>query len=36
MLGDGQLILWMADFLRANLDQSVGRGSKNKIKFCLS
>ncbi len=26
----------MADFSRANLDQSVGRGSKNKKKICLS
>ncbi len=35
-LGHGQLIPWMADFSRANLDQSVGRGSKNKKTFCLS
>ncbi len=28
--GHGQLIPWMADFSWANLDQSVGRGSKNK------
>ncbi len=36
-LGHGQLIPWMADFSRANLVQSVGRGSKNKKKSaCLN
>ncbi len=34
MLGDGQLIPWMADLWRANLVQSVGREIKNKKKFC--